>query len=245
MHKQHSLYNTEGRPAGSMTKRAVSLLIQHREPSVVKKDGKIEISCTVEEAVDPRVRRTRKLLQEALRSLILEKRFSAISVQDITERATVNRATFYAHYVDKVALAISIFQADLHTTLIQRFPDPPALTPESLVEFAVAVFEFMGAHDACPENAAELQDVMGTAIQEELYSMIEGWLSASPAYKRLFPGCTKETVATVLSWSIYGGAYRWSRSERRGSALQACQEIVSILLPQSLDRNGANPPVLK
>jgi AcrR family transcriptional regulator len=47
--------------------------------------------------MDPRVRRTRKLLQDALRSLLFERRFSRISVQDIAERATVNRATFYAH----------------------------------------------------------------------------------------------------------------------------------------------------
>jgi AcrR family transcriptional regulator len=50
---------------------------------------------------DLRVRRTRKLLMQALIELTIEKGFSAITVQDIADRAMVNRATFYRHYLDK------------------------------------------------------------------------------------------------------------------------------------------------
>jgi AcrR family transcriptional regulator len=51
--------------------------------------------------LDPRVIRTRQMLRNALIELIGEKGFSTISVQDITQRATLNRATFYLHYRDK------------------------------------------------------------------------------------------------------------------------------------------------
>jgi AcrR family transcriptional regulator len=51
--------------------------------------------------LDPRVIRTRQMLRNALIELIGEKGFSAITVQDITQRATLNRATFYLHYRDK------------------------------------------------------------------------------------------------------------------------------------------------
>jgi AcrR family transcriptional regulator len=53
---------------------------------------------------DLRVRRTRKMLMQALIELTIEKGFSAITVQDIAERAMVNRATFYRHYLDKYDL---------------------------------------------------------------------------------------------------------------------------------------------
>ena len=56
---------------------------------------------------DPRVKRTRKLLQDALLELLTEKNFDAITVQDIAERSTINRATFYAHFADKYALFAS------------------------------------------------------------------------------------------------------------------------------------------
>ena len=57
-----------------------------------------------EQVEDLRVRRTRKLLQQALIELTIEKGFTAVTVQDIAERAMVNRATFYRHYLDKYDL---------------------------------------------------------------------------------------------------------------------------------------------
>jgi AcrR family transcriptional regulator len=51
--------------------------------------------------IDPRVKRTRQLLRQALMDLIPEKGYNAITIKDITDRATLNRATFYLHYRDK------------------------------------------------------------------------------------------------------------------------------------------------
>ncbi len=53
---------------------------------------------------DRRVVRTRGLLREALMSLILEHGYDAVTVQDITDRANLGRATFYLHYRDKEEL---------------------------------------------------------------------------------------------------------------------------------------------
>ncbi len=53
---------------------------------------------------DLRVRRTQKLLQMALLEAASEKGFAHVTVRDITERAMVNRATFYRHYQDKYDL---------------------------------------------------------------------------------------------------------------------------------------------
>lgn len=50
---------------------------------------------------DRRSRRTQHTLLEALVSLMQEKRYEAITVQDILDRADVGRSTFYAHYRDK------------------------------------------------------------------------------------------------------------------------------------------------
>jgi AcrR family transcriptional regulator len=48
--------------------------------------------------VDPRVRRTRRLLRDALVSLILEKDYPSISIKEITERAEVAYITFFRHF---------------------------------------------------------------------------------------------------------------------------------------------------
>lgn len=50
---------------------------------------------------DRRIERTQMLLRDALLSLVQERRWETITVQDIADRANVNRATFYLHYKDK------------------------------------------------------------------------------------------------------------------------------------------------
>lgn len=53
---------------------------------------------------DPRVVRTRRLLQDALLELAREKSLDEITIADIADRAAVNRSTFYQHYADKETL---------------------------------------------------------------------------------------------------------------------------------------------
>ncbi len=59
---------------------------------------------------DRRTQRTRQTLSHALMALIQEKRYEAITVQDICDRANVGRSTFYAHYRDKDDLLAGNFQ---------------------------------------------------------------------------------------------------------------------------------------
>ena len=63
------------------------------------------------EKQDRRSRRTRHLVQSALMELLLEKRYEAITVRDILDRAGIGSSTFYAHYFDK---------EDVQTVLIEQ-----------------------------------------------------------------------------------------------------------------------------
>jgi AcrR family transcriptional regulator len=62
---------------------------------------------------DPRIRRTRRVLREALVSLILEKDYSAISIKEITERAEVAYITFFRHYNGIDELLMEVLQEGL------------------------------------------------------------------------------------------------------------------------------------
>lgn len=48
-----------------------------------------------------RVKRTKQNIIHAFIELTKEKNISAITVQEIAQKAMINRATFYAHYRDK------------------------------------------------------------------------------------------------------------------------------------------------
>jgi AcrR family transcriptional regulator len=56
---------------------------------------------------DRRVQRTRDRLGDALIGLMQEKQFDSITVQEVLDRASVGRSTFYAHYRDKLDLFLS------------------------------------------------------------------------------------------------------------------------------------------
>ena len=60
--------------------------------------------------MDRRVQRTRKLLRDALMNLIMEDGYDAISIQDITDKANLGRATFYLHFKDKDELLLDVME---------------------------------------------------------------------------------------------------------------------------------------
>ncbi|MFW5690944.1 MAG: TetR/AcrR family transcriptional regulator [Chloroflexota bacterium] len=75
--------------------------------------------------LDRRIRRTRRLLRDALMELITEKGYDAITVQDITDRADVARSTFYLHYRDKDELLFRSMR-EIYDDLLARV-DPGAM----------------------------------------------------------------------------------------------------------------------
>src|SRR5258708_32546693 len=100
----------------------------------------VETSC---EIYDPRIRRTRDLLQQALGKLLKKKEFEEISVQDITEAATLNRATFYDHYNDKFALLECMVGTQFHDLLTKRKVQFNGGCPAALNALVLAVCDYL------------------------------------------------------------------------------------------------------
>src|ERR1700676_1259438 len=95
------------------------------------------------ETLDPRIRRTRQLLQQALGKLLETKEFDEISVQDITEAATVNRATFYDQYADKFELLSCTVGCRFHELLAERQVQFEGSCSSELRAIVLAVCEYM------------------------------------------------------------------------------------------------------
>src|SRR5260370_790788 len=95
-------------------------------------------------ANDPRAKRTRQLLLQAFMALLEEKHnIHSISVHEIAERATVNRATFYAHFEDKYALLESWMRAKFHRALERQLPTASVLQMNTLRALILGVFDFL------------------------------------------------------------------------------------------------------
>src|SRR5512138_500847 len=74
--------------------------------------------------IDRRIQRTRQSLRAALFDLMKAKSYDAISIEEITERANVGRATFYLHYKDKEDLLLEEFRA-MATEKVQVLSEIP------------------------------------------------------------------------------------------------------------------------
>ncbi len=89
-----------------------------------------------------RVRRTQKLLREALVELIEERGFEALTVGELTSRAMVSRAAFYRNYQDKYDLVEQIFEEAM-SALLKAVGDLGREHPaESWVKFFEHIAEY-------------------------------------------------------------------------------------------------------
>ncbi len=93
---------------------------------------------------DRRIQRTQYMLNAALFALIMERGYDAITVQDITERANVGRATFYLHYKDKEEL-LSASLKQLVNALTQ-YVEPNTGSPATYKTLSVRVFQHVAQH---------------------------------------------------------------------------------------------------
>jgi AcrR family transcriptional regulator len=180
--------------------------------------------------VDPRVRRTRQLLQQALMDLMREKSFHAITVQDIAGRATVNRVTFYAHFEDKHALLEYTVREGFRQRLRSRLPEGAPFSTENLALLIVMVCESLadvGRH--CPPPHGQLEPLMEKQIKAELYEVLHAWLVALPPGKSK-PRPTPDQAAMVASWAIYGAALQWSQKARPQPAAEFARQVQPMIL---------------
>lgn len=121
---------------------------------------------------DRRVRRTRKLLRDALVALVAERGYERVTVQDVLDRADVGRSTFYAHFTDKDALFASCFD-DLRETLRRHLEQTPADPLNSIFEHADTNREIYRA--ACGRRG---ETVLGRQLRPMLIDLLTEHLTS-------------------------------------------------------------------
>ena len=179
------------------------------------------------EREDPRVLRTRQLLLQAFSDLFSEKGFHAMTVQDITERARVNRGTFYTHFEDKYAilecwLREQFQQRVASTVLISGLWSPGTfrLLIQRVVEW------FTQLHQSTRSAERSLIPLVATTLQEALFELLwQGFKSV--AGSGLDQQLDLETVAMVTSWAIFGTGFQCFHQWDEQTAVLAPEELAS------------------
>jgi AcrR family transcriptional regulator len=186
-----------------------------------------EFSGEVSERVDPRVVRTRELIVRAFNELVAEKGHTGLTVREIAGRATINRATFYAHFADQYELFDYVVSEAFREELRRRLPDPSGLGEEELRAMVLAACDYLaGLNTACSRTDRQFKPLIEARVQAELYELLLRWVGASPADGR---SADPEITATVVSWAIFGAGLRWSQGGEPGSVEEYADQALSAI----------------
>jgi AcrR family transcriptional regulator len=183
----------------------------------------VETSC---EIIDPRIRRTRDLLQQALGKLLKKKEFEEISVQDITEAATLNRATFYDHYDDKFALLECMVGTQFHNLLAKRKVQYDGTCPGALSALVLAVCDYLSRMPGFDPKRHPQPHMESAIIAVVRRILLEGF-KAHPSKDDTPP----EMLAAAVSWAIYGAAKEWVQTPNRCSSEESAATVVRLVSP--------------
>jgi AcrR family transcriptional regulator len=176
---------------------------------------------TIEPAkIDPRIRRTRQMLFQAFQDLLTEKTFDLISVQDIAERSTLNRATFYDHFPDKFALLEAMTGAGVKELITVRMGGNEGTSEAGLRQLILAACDFLAqVSSGCQKHQRQFEPMVEsqvkTTIREFLLEDLRNREVNSPELK-----------ATMVSWAITGAAMQWSHEKKT-----TADELADAVLP--------------
>jgi AcrR family transcriptional regulator len=169
---------------------------------------------------DRRVRRTRTSIVEAFLSLVVERGYERVTIQDILDRADVGRSTFYAHYRDKEALLMSCFDG-LRDELTA---DLDATAPSLL---------FQHAYRHRPVYRALCGRPGGTVVQRHLHALIAGALRTylQPHLTAAGSNIPAEAMAEFYTSALLGLLIWWVAQDFKGGPDAIAQIYGALAVP--------------
>ena len=132
--------------------------------------------------MDRRKVRTRQMLRDALIALILEKGYDATTVEDITNRANLGRATFYLHYRDKDELLLHTLEATFDELIKNLKPisleDAASAPAQALIAFQHAaenrdLYRVMLSGQGSGSIQRRVREYIATLIQQRIQPLVQ------------------------------------------------------------------------
>ena len=173
---------------------------------------------------DPRILRSRRMLMDALAKLLIKKEFEDISVQEIANEATLNRATFYLHYPDKNALLQAMTDVRFRD-LIERRSITFTDCNGALRAIALGVCDYLAETRGCPTQLARIP------LESSIIPVVEDMFKEGLAHHGLARGADAALLATTAAWAVFGAARCWFQTPNRIPAEEMAARIETMVSP--------------
>ncbi len=177
--------------------------------------------------VDPRIRRTKELLFQALGELLVEKSFDAITVQDIAERASLNRGTVYDHFQDKFALLEAMVDGKFRQIFSCRMSGAEGNCSEAMCQLILTVIDFLGEIMGCAQGQKRPFEPV---VESTIRGIVRGFLLKGLQMEggRVKSPGDAELRATAASWVICGTVLEWTRNRKTPPEVLA-KEVLPLI----------------
>ncbi len=191
---------------------------------------------------DRRGPRTRRLLRDSLISLIMEKGYDSVTVQDITDRANMGRATFYLHFKNgKDQLLMTSLREmfdDLKARIVPPSPDIP------LGDMAMRMIPFQHAFEYRDLYRVTLLSQQGTAaivngIREYLAGSLRERIDVIVADRQ--PVVPLDILANYLAGAMISLISWWLKQDSNYTAEQMAEMFSQLSMPTIASVLGISP----
>lgn len=164
---------------------------------------------------DPRVLRTRQLIRTAFRDLLRRRGFDAITIKDIAQEATINRATFYAHFEDKYALLDEVTEQAFHEMIPEHVANAQEFTDEICDQLILLTYQYIvDFYRICRIDSNSMAKLVDEKIKNMLQQTIESIFLKGDTHH----GADRHHIkiaAAMTGSAIYGAAHYWLNVEEK------------------------------
>lgn len=187
---------------------------------------------------DLRVSRTRSSIKDAFITLLEEKSFNSITINDITTKANINRSTFYSHYMDKYDLMDKYqeeIMSELSTIISKNLIHIKKHEKENLeiisYKTAISIFEYLS------ENSRFIKAILNLSGDITFHLKMKEFI-----YKNIFKSSKKpllsendmlvpaEYLTSYITSAHMGVIQQWLNSDKKESPQYMANILSTIMI---------------
>ena len=188
---------------------------------------------------DLRVKKTKKALHEAFITILAQKSYEDITINELCDTAGVRRATFYKHYSDKVDF-LKAYTHSLRDRFDMTIVDlgDAAPTKDYYIGYAKYMVTFISENIVAIENISEsdLFPLVLSVILEQNYKDTCENLEKSVA-SGMKLNASIPVIANMCAGGVAAVIYSWLKNGRKQSAESIAEEIGVLISSLIGERN--------
>ncbi|MFE6078769.1 TetR/AcrR family transcriptional regulator [Paenibacillus sp. NPDC057886] len=176
--------------------------------------------------MDRRVLKTRKAIMEAFVGLLEERDFEQMTINDIADRANVNRGTIYLHYTDKFDLldrCIETYLQQLVEACMNDHFQTPLTAKDALLrtfgylEEHAAIYTMLLTKEGIPAFRGKLMTLMIQGVEEQMNACgVQG-------------GMSKEITTQFLASAAVGLVEWWIMNAMPYPVEEMVDQLIALL----------------